>query len=282
MQRLSANAVAIVLAGGNGTRIGPLGSVLPKCLLAVSRHETLLTRLLSQLLNAGHTHVVVSTSPSQYPLLSSFVERTVDAWIAAGSADFTVDVFSNPAHGRGPLPALAEAVSGHVSQEYVLALADIMFSANPFTSAASKDSDGQLVVGPYEAGRSGIVLTHAAFVSRLLYRWPAQSGPTGEAALNWTGAARFGADVASEIVAFASGADGQPLEAAFNSVLSRGYALSYAETGRFVNVNVFEDLAVCQAILESQSVADETPRSPRATERSLGHESAECAPHRCL
>jgi len=68
----------VILAGGTASRFGGVMQVLPKCFLPVSAEETLLTRLLSQLREAGFAKTVISTSPQWFPLFEAFTRKIVD------------------------------------------------------------------------------------------------------------------------------------------------------------------------------------------------------------
>jgi NDP-sugar pyrophosphorylase family protein len=251
--------LAIVLAGGRGERIGPLGRILPKCMLPVSADDTLGSRLLGQLVEAGIRRTIVSTSSENHALIKAFVERIIGRWSKReGGSRPHVTVFLNPAHRMGPLPALAEVIKQHASNEYVLALADIALTSNPFAVLSSTHSGtGSLVVGPYVAGRGGVVVTNGDAVLRLMHdavRTPPHAAPDGTVRFNWTGAAQIGAAFVSEVLELAATSVHKPLEDVFNAALARGLALSYVKTDAFVNVNSLAELADCQDILRAAAL----------------------------
>lgn len=71
---VKSRTLALILAGGVGSRLGGLGTAIPKCLLAVGS-QTVLQRLLRQSLAAGVDGIVLSVSRRYEELISSFVRQ---------------------------------------------------------------------------------------------------------------------------------------------------------------------------------------------------------------
>lgn len=246
--RLALSQTAIVLAGGEGSRVGLVGRLLPKCMLPISSQDTLLSRLLAQLSESGVAQIVVSTSPEHYDLLRVFIKRVV------GVLRFRAEVslFCDSTHKFGPVPALAEAMRRHPSEAYVLGLADILFTESPFLRpVVDGDAGGTLIVSTLESGRGGVASTEHGRVCRLTYDAKRAVRANGEQVYNWTGAAYFTQRLAQHAIERGPAMIHRPLEELFNDAICTGHVLSYAQTGAFVNVNSFDDLLACQGHLRS-------------------------------
>ena len=123
---------AVILAGGRATRFGDLSALLPKSMFVVSPYDTALSRLLSQLVAAGISQIIVSTLPVYAPMFTEFVNAYCRTRLDDTLRRYhTISVFPNQRHEDGPIAGLIEVMQRHASERYLVCLADILFESNP-------------------------------------------------------------------------------------------------------------------------------------------------------
>ena len=249
--------MAILLAGGEGTRLGQVGRLLPKCLLPISTEETLLSRNVEQLVRAQVKEIVISASPGNFRMIQAFTQPLSRE---LRQQAVNLRVIKNAAHRSGPISALAAILNQNVRPAYLLALADIAFEQNAFTSlGGAATTQNVLAVSDREPGRGGIVIVRETHVLALHYRNDAI--PLAKrGTYNWTGAACFSCRAARVIAVCAASAE-TPLEFAFSSLLSNSETLRIIKVPKFVNVNNFADLDRARVMVHS------TSRSRRSLEK---------------
>jgi NDP-sugar pyrophosphorylase family protein len=242
---------AIVLAGGKGSRIGEIGSLVPKAMLAVSSDETLLSRLLDQLIFARVQRIIISTSRQYGAILSYFLEN----YLARRNRNCVepprnINIFVNKSHDVGPIPALNTVVRENKSPSYLLCLSDIFFVRNPFVGLQPLLDSGlnSLLVTKYVPGRGGVVVAKSGCVTRISKSHPQEMRQSSSKLYNWTGSAIFRSDVAKYLCEFAASAGTSPLEEVFNFALLHSCCLSVSLVNDFVNVNKFHELLECQRL----------------------------------
>src|SRR6185436_14566768 len=109
-----AAVTAIVMAGGAGSRLGPLGRAMPKCLLPVPGGQTLLTRLLGQLRAAGVHEIIVCCSPENHAPIQEALDQAGmvrDRDLVSGPAQPVAMAVACASCCHGPVPAMAEALA---------------------------------------------------------------------------------------------------------------------------------------------------------------------------
>src|SRR5205085_7600493 len=106
----SSETLVVILAGGQAARFGRLGRLLPKSLLPVSRHQTLLSRNLDHIHEAGFRNVTVSTSPETYSLLHLFMNKYREIKDEI-SKPLHLELICNEMHRISSLAALNEITS---------------------------------------------------------------------------------------------------------------------------------------------------------------------------
>lgn len=226
---VSGDACVVILAGGAASRFGAVTKVLPKCFLPVSADETLMTRLLGQLWEAGFTKTVISTSPTWFPVFDSLLSGYRETRGAV--------VLSNRAHSAGPLAALGNAMKQIEEPRLLLCLADIFFWENPFRELAAADREAVLSGCPVDrlksAPSSGFLTTTQGTVESISYR---QAPAHWEAF--WPGVALFRkTDALPWLDSIAEG----PIENLFLAALAQGVRFAYQPCGPFQNVNTMDE-----------------------------------------
>jgi NDP-sugar pyrophosphorylase family protein len=253
MPKIAAAVTAVVLAGGHGDRIGPIGRLLPKGLLPVSHSETLLSRTLRQLGEAGIPRVIVSTSPDQYSLLAAFVERSSAILHGDEEIDTRIEVIRNPSHEWGPVAAFGEALTGVTRGKVLMCLGDIWCTPNPYGGllAAGLESGSALTVVPAmwtEAlARGGAAYLRNGLVLRLC-ETVRTAPPIPEAEVHlWIGAALLDVPFWTQAIEYASRierAGPYPTEEdMLNHLIDAGCRFAASTVDEFVNVNRISDLA---------------------------------------
>jgi NDP-sugar pyrophosphorylase family protein len=245
------DVTAVVLAGGRGDRIGPIGQLLPKAILPVSPSQTLLSRTLEHLREARIPRVVVSTSPDQYSILAAFVERCVAISGEEGRHDrTTIEVVCNPLHESGSVAAFGEMLTRLTAGKAIMYLGDIWCSENPFTGllAVSKSGSAIATVPATQAEarvRGGAVYLREGRVLRLYERVGAAEFSPETEVHQWIGAALLDAAVWADVIEFARSAVGARVcpteEDMLNHLIDTGCRLVVSIANEFVNVNKVED-----------------------------------------
>ncbi len=219
----------VILAGGVASRFGAVTQVLPKCFLPVSADETLMTRLLGQLREAGFTKTLISTSPQWFPVF--------DALIGGCQETRSTVVLSNPAHASGPLAALGNAARQVEESRMLLCLPDIFFWENPFRELVSADREATLIGCPVDRVKSipssGFLAIAQGMVEALTYR---QSAARLDAF--WPGVALFRKSDAVPLLE--STAEG-PIENLFVAAMSQGVGFAFQACGPFQNINTMDE-----------------------------------------
>jgi NDP-sugar pyrophosphorylase family protein len=218
----------VILAGGAASRFGGVTQVLPKCFLPVSAEETLLTRLLGQLRDAGFDKVAISTSPQWFPVFEALVGRCRETRSSSAL------VLSNPAHAAGPLAALGNAARQIEEPRLLLCLPDIYFRENPFPGLAATGQDAVLSGCPVDrmtrAPSSGFLTVNEGMVETLTYRTP----PDRPDAF-WPGVALFPRN--GFVPLLESVAPEGPIENLFAAAMAQGVRFAFQPCGPFGNVN---------------------------------------------
>ncbi len=126
---------AVVMAGGKSSRLGELCNGRPKCLLSLPEGETLLGRLLTQLRLANIGKALICCSRENVASIDLFL----NSYRAEAGLSEKEIVAVGCAHCRaGPVPALAEALEKVAAPWYLLCLADILFTDQPFSNALNR------------------------------------------------------------------------------------------------------------------------------------------------
>jgi hypothetical protein len=222
---------AVILAGGAASRFGGVARVLPKCFLPVSAEETLLTRLLNQLAEAGFAKAAISTSPEWFPVFEALIAR----FRGTGCCE----VLSNPAHAAGPLAALGGAARQIGERRLLLCLPDIFFPENPFPALAAANPDvaalsGCMAGGSMSAPSSGFLTVNRGMVEALTYR-----RSTGRCDAYWPGVALF--PQGGIVPLLESMAPGGPIEELFAAAIAQRVRIGFQPCGPFGNVNTLSE-----------------------------------------
>lgn len=246
------SVTAIILAGGMCSRMGKLGALLPKALLPVSREQTLLTRTLDDLADAGLTTVIISTSPERYPQFLQLVTRyraIRSAWTPKQGG--RLELISNAARARSSIHALAAVINRGSVGRVLMCLGDIYFESNPYSALVDRFVDigdrGAIVVHETttkEAARrgglafvdGGVTTGFAIAFSDAAQRFPGR--PT-----LWSGATLFGSEIGSDLAAYLNDSASTLEEDFLNFTLAKGQQYSAVAGPNFVNVNSFDDFS---------------------------------------
>lgn len=111
----------VILAGGQGNRMGFLSNLAPKPMLHVL-DESLLIRQIKQAQAAGLKNIVVTTRKKYYKKIESELKI----------AKLEVTLIQNPKHKLGSLPALLYILDKIKIDNIIMSFADIYFIENPF------------------------------------------------------------------------------------------------------------------------------------------------------
>lgn len=232
------NVSAIILAGGLSSRVGKIGQIVPKCLLPVSRDETLLTRLINQLNEIKPEEIIISTSERQFEILSAAV-RNIDS----RGHNAPPRVILNPLHVLGPGPALGYALQQTNAALTVTCLSDIFFEHSPFRNIGNTENI-TLICSPLDSFSGGVVEHSKGVVSGLIYSRAEFKPDPAKSYHNWTGASIIGSH-AKWTVENCCNVGSAPLEHLFIRSICSGITVRLIETGYFRNINTFDDYRRC-------------------------------------
>lgn len=129
----------IILAGGRGTRLGPLAAQISKALVSVGNRPQVVNQIL-QLRDAGCEHVYVVTSPDTNLQVSTAIIR-------AGLGKYATTVIQKLANG--PVHALLQGLNATYAQSVL-----VLFSDTAFTESLPWTGDWVGVSYKYDTKRS--------------------------------------------------------------------------------------------------------------------------------
>jgi len=225
------DSIGIILAGGLGSRMGNLFTVLPKCLLPVSKDDTLLTHVMNHLIRMNLDTIIVSTSEANFDIIRTFVTSLRNI-----KKKVDLIVFKNQGHVDGPVAALQKVVSTWEKKSYILSLSDIVFLDKLLIMPPPNRN--WLLCSPRITGRSGVVATMGMFAKHLYYN---STEAPHEERMNWTGTACFDRRVADILINLSNPSNFTNLEEFINSSIEFGNDWQIVMTSNFVNVNTFQD-----------------------------------------
>jgi NDP-sugar pyrophosphorylase family protein len=233
---------AVILAGGEGSRMGPLGKLAPKCLLPLADGTSLLLRLLGQLAEAGVRSVVIAANATNHQQIREHSEAYCARPELSGMFVNPI-VFSKTLWG--PLPALGEAALSLATPTILMCLGDILFFRPPFAMLvdrleAAPDFDGYLITGRDEVSAAdqgtGWIACAGKRVEAISYP-PFPNPIDGAEILRWSGAFAFSAGMAEVLRTEFASFTRTPLEHWVQLLVQRNSKVGWLDAGAFANVN---------------------------------------------
>jgi NDP-sugar pyrophosphorylase family protein len=233
---------AVILAGGEGSRLGPLGKLMPKCLLPLNDGTSLLLRLLGQLAKAGVCNVVIASNASNHHQIQEHSEAHGTCPELRGMSVNSIVCEKTP---LGPLPALGEAALSLATQTILMCLGDIFFFRSPFTRLfdrlkAEQEFDGYVIAGRDEVsaddGGTGWIACAGQRVKAISYP-PFPNTAGGTEIVRWSGAFAFSARMAESLRNEFERFSRTPLEHWVQSLVRRDSKIGWLDAGAFANVN---------------------------------------------
>jgi NDP-sugar pyrophosphorylase family protein len=233
---------AVILAGGEGSRLGPLGKLTPKCLLPLNDGTSLLLRLLSQLAKAGVGNVVIASNASNHEQIREHSDTYAARLELTGMSVNSIVCSKTP---LGPLPALGEAALSLPTQTILLCLGDIFFFQSPFARLLDRlkgeqEFDGCVISGRDEVsaddGGTGWIACAGPRVKAISYP-PFPDSPDGTEIVRWSGAFAFSAGMAESLRTEFERFSRTPLEHWVQFLVQRNSKIGWLDAGVFANVN---------------------------------------------
>lgn len=243
MEKVSSSIAGVIMAGGKGTRFGQSGVLQPKCLLPVANNETLLSRQIHQLRRAEVASITVCCSQENHADIGAFLSAYRDS---AGRPLQNVRAIPCPSTQLGPLPALAEVLSGNSAEWCLLCMADISFEQAPYSGlsailASHTDIDGFVITGtdemPAEGRGTGAVACEGKIVRAISYRPLELEQQVAREIRQWSGSFLFRAGLIPDLLKHVGEYHGAPYENWLQGLLDRGSRCMWIDAGPFVNVN---------------------------------------------
>jgi MobA-like NTP transferase domain len=246
--------IAVILAGGRGTRLHVLGQVLPKCLLPVF-DKPLLVHQIEQCAAAGVGEVVVATST----LFAPSVRAVLDLYTPPPG--LRVRCVAESAC-RGPVAGLLSLAPDLAGAPALVLLGDEYYEdSGPFAALAGRRTVPDLLLGvvedsPPERILCNVVMAPGGRVLGLREK-PALAELVG--AVRWCGLAGIGGGWLEGVADEAAGCCVHvgDLLAHLMACGARGEGLVFAEV--HLNLNTAED-ALAASLVEARRRLDRDPR----------------------
>jgi len=233
---------AVILAGGEGQRVGRVGALLPKGLLPVSQEGTLISHLIDQLRTCKPERIVISTSPENHSIYSSFLKK----YVRLNEEECcSIQLLRNDKHQHGPIAALGAVVERYQSDRYVIALSDVHLTPNPFNKLAPQTRNS-LIVSKHKPNSGGVVLCRGKKVVRLCYH-PLHMDDKAEYLIcSWSGSLLISHEALPYLLDCAKCSRScDPLENWINAAISAEIDFNWIMIENFINVNKWEDFRRC-------------------------------------
>lgn len=232
------NITLVLLAGGDGSRMGFLTSVTPKPLLPVF-DGLIIIRQINQAIDAGIKRVVVSVTSEIY----SHMKKVLSESNLVG-----IKVVNNPHHKLDSLSALFYVMKSLSTDKLIMSFGDIFFLENPykkFLKSVRVNKQCLLGISPpinrSELSSGGIVFLNDKNKVNRIAETPIKNNKNG---VRWNGLVCFDAKYKNNLKAFLNKVPRNTPEGDFfehlikdNDVLFRGIPGPY-----FININKPEDL----------------------------------------
>lgn len=249
----------VVLVGGQAKRFGELGFLLPKGLLPVSEEQTLLSRNLDFLVEAGVSKVIISTSPENYSVFQFLLNRYLQL-PRISNQNTKIELVQNEAHHYSSLTGFYE-ISKNLPSEYcMMYLGDMFFLENPL-SWLRNSADINLRVNWIlscssvtldDLKRGGLALVEDGICRELFLK---KDSITVESQRfhSWSGIALFNEATKCELSQYVNTINSKVEEDFINYCINRGRIFYNAPLGRFINVNSYSDYVSVLQLSEARS-----------------------------
>lgn len=245
---------AVILVGGQASRFGRLGQLIPKGLLPVSEYQTILSRIMDQLIEAQIDQIIISASRENFDFFKCFVKNYIEIGIPVSNSK--VELLLNEKHIYGPLAALGYALSTVNSDSYLLCLGDIFYSANPFIQLVFDIKAGvirnYLLAYPVSDNESlkegGILCTNGELLAEI-YKFffnflNKHNAYASYKKYLWSGSALFDASVKNDLHDLVCLSQETILENLFSFSIARERKFYVRAVEKFVNVNSYSDFLI--------------------------------------
>lgn len=245
---------AVILVGGQANRFGRLGQLIPKALLPVSEYQTILSRIMDQLIEAQIDQIIISASKENFDFFKCFIKNYIEIGIPTLSSK--VELLLNEKHVYGPLAALDYALSTVNSELYLLCLGDIFYSVNPFIQLIFDIKAGirknYLLAYPVSDNESlkegGILCVNGELLAEI-YKYfsdflDKQNAYAFYKKYLWSGSALFDASVKDDLHDLVYLSQETILENLFSFSIAREKKLYVRSVEKFVNINFYSDFLI--------------------------------------
>lgn len=230
--RPNENCTVIVLAGGQGMRMGSVGRLNSKASLVVY-NQVLLLRLIEQITHSEFEKVIISTNHKHYDEIIKLVDET-------NGAKTTIKVIANDDHEKSALHAFKKAIVGCEDGCFLLVLADIYFFDNPFVYFSENLEPHKILMGvavpdePKELSMGGVVQIKDNEIT-LIKEKPSKAKGTE---LRWSGLTLLSKDTILELENFLSSYTVDTrIGDFFEYCRQKGYLVSPVIIPDFININ---------------------------------------------
>lgn len=253
---------AILLAGGIGSRMKQLGRYFCKASL-VSYNQTLLLRMIDQLVIAGFRKMIVTTSDRFFPEIVRLVGIYRKEFEERYEGDpVRIDVVNNPRHSIGSLEALHYILESVYTKQCLMCLSDIFYPENPFHEFRNKcvEQTDYFGVSPFfdpcELSMGGIVYCKETTIESILEAPLKDLSP--EKAMRWSGLALFDPqEIREEFDEFLQCAPAASPEGdLFEFRRKRGRHIATVPTPDFINVNSEDHLLLVSLLAASKGLGN--------------------------
>jgi NDP-sugar pyrophosphorylase family protein len=242
-------AQVIILVGGKATRLSTLGQLIPKALLPISNEQTLLSRIIDQLIEAEFKKIVVSSSLYNFNFFREFIARyKLVKEDLIKSYQCEIQILPNDFHHYSPIQAFYYAINQVNSEYYILCLGDIFYFKNPFINLdmyMKKQNQNYLFIHHNSVKsnlkKGGIALVKEELIDKLYYHYQNCLHLNDLIMASWSGGAIFNFCVKEDIEDFIKMNNSPILEDYLNFSIDRGQKFYPIPVEKFINVNNYAD-----------------------------------------
>jgi len=224
----------VILAGGESTRLGAIGKLIPKSLLPI--YETsLLEKQMEEAFAAGIERVIISIHPTFKSKITKLIKRK----------NYGVTIFPNALHAHSSFAALAHVIREmRLLESIFVSLADIYFLSNPFsnTIATNENKTCLFLAEPFH--KNELMLGGIAFIEKeRIVKIVAEPISNNSQGLRWSGLCLIASEHQKFLFDYThERTDEFPPEDFFSHLLDNEEEVLWYKTTDFINNNTRKEI----------------------------------------
>jgi len=130
----------VILNSGTGSRMGSLTADKPKCLVEISREDTILTRQIKALLSCGLDDILITTGP---------FEDNIKEHLAGRFNNATISYVNNPRYEDTNYIYSLLLAGDLINEDFILMHGDLVFDRSVLKKLLVSNHSNAVLVNPY-------------------------------------------------------------------------------------------------------------------------------------